>query len=104
MKSMEVTTQERQLNVIAEMTEYIMDEVSYAEIKSIDPFVCNDSEDIAVTLSFSRGTRFYDVTIDWKGSIIDFSNKIPKHMLVDIHNGICAGYLKGITDELFSKN
>lgn len=91
--------QDRQINILSEMLEFIVDEVSSAELVEICPNWDEETESVICAIVFSTGTRQYKVAFDWLGTIVDYSPKIPKHLLVDIHNGICAGYLKGILDE-----
>jgi len=93
------TREQRHLNILMEMTDYITNEVSCAELIEIDPRWDDELDMMFWVLSFSIGTNTYDITICWDGSICDYDRKMPKHLLVDIHNAICAGYLKGIMDE-----
>lgn len=96
---MNKTTEERHMTILDEMTDFIIREVSSAELIGIFPRWDNELDMMFWTLKFSIGTNIYDITICWDGSICEFDRKMPKHLLVDIHNGICAGYLKGIMDE-----
>jgi len=98
---MSKTIEDRHLNILTEMTEYIMDEVSCADLVEINPQWDDILEIMFLTLVFSIGTRNYDITFSWDGTIYNVSKKMPKHLLVDIHNGICAGYLKGIMQQVF---
>lgn len=102
MKPEEKTTQDRHLSILVEMTDYIVDEVSSAALMAVDPNWDDFTETMLLTLYFSIGTNEYRVTIDWMGTIYDYSPKMPKHLLVSIHNGICTGYLRGIMDQLLA--
>ena len=93
------TTEQRHLNILMEMTDYIVNEVASAELVEIDPQWYNDADLMLLTLTFSTGTRNHDITLAWDGTVYDVSKNMPRHLLVDIHNGICAGYLKGIMEE-----
>ena len=96
---MNKTTEERHISILDEMTDFIIKEVSSAELIEIDPRWDDELDMMFWLLSFSIGTNTYDITICWDGSICGYDRKMPKHLLVDIHNGICAGYLKGIMNE-----
>ena len=93
------TTEQRHLNILMEMTDYIVNEVASAELIEINPQWCNDTDVLLLTLTFSTGTRNHDITLTWDGTVYDVSKNMPRHLLVDIHNGICAGYLKGIMEQ-----
>ena len=100
MKNMIDKIKNGQINILNEMMDYIVDEVYYAALKQINPIWNEESESMVMELTFDRGTRSYNITYDWMGTILSYSEKMPKHMIIDIHNGICAGYLKGIMDEM----
>ena len=89
-----------QTNILDEMTEYIDDAVYYAVIIDYGDVWSEVDESVVRTLLFSRGTKEYQIKFDWSGTVINYSKKTPKHMLMDIHNAICGQYLNGIYNEL----
>lgn len=100
----EKTTKERQLNCILEIIDCILEETPYAVLKQYDPKYYKLRDELIVEFTLNRGTQDYKVAINWYGVIDSYSKKIPKHMLVDIHNGISDGYLKNILKELKEQN
>jgi hypothetical protein len=93
-----------QINILNEMCSYIDDAIYYAVIvSSIDEYN-TETEGIDRTLTFSRGTKNYKVSINWCGQITDVTRKIPAHMIVDIHNAICGQYLHGILEQATEAN
>lgn len=94
----------RHINILAEMTDYIEEMVSYASISGISYEINEEMEEVLCKLTFSRGTSEYDVAFNWCGMIDDYSKRMPRMLLVDIHNSICGQYLKGIMEEAESQN
>ena len=88
-----------QINILNEMCSYIDDAIYYAVIVSCQDNYNTQTDAVERTLTFSRGTKNYTVSINWCGEIIDTSSKIPAHMIVDIHNAICGQYLNGILEQ-----
>ena len=93
-----------QIKILNEMCSYIDDAVHYAVIVDCNDEYNTETEGIDRTLTFSRGTKNYKVTINWCGVIDDASPKIPTHMIIDIHNAICGQYLNGILEEAKQNN
>ena len=89
---------ERCINIFEEMTEYIANTIAYADITDIKYEIDDAMDELICILKFSRGTSEYLVGITWCGIIDQYSKKIPKMLLVDIHNAICGRYLKGIIE------
>ena len=102
-KPNEKTPSERQANVIYEMVDCICDNLPYVVLKQYDQNWNEENEELIVELTFNRGTNVYKISINWYGVIKSYSKKIPKHMLVDISNGISEGYLKEIFKEMRSQ-
>ena len=96
---MSKTTEQRHLSILLEMHGYIVNEVCSAELVEINTEWNNELDVMMFMMVFSTGENNYDITVSWDGVIHSWSKKMPKHLLVDIHNGICAGYLKGIMEE-----
>ena len=93
-----------QINILNEMCSYIDDAIYYAVIVECDDEYNTKTEGIDRTLTFSRGTKSYKVTINWCGAIDYTSPKTPAHMIVDIHNAICGQYLHGILEQAKEAN
>jgi len=93
-----------QINILNEMCSYIDDEIYYAVIVSYKDEYNTRTEGIDRTLTFSRGTKNYKVSINWCGQITDTTCKIPTHMIIDIHNAICGQYLNGILTQAKEHN
>ena len=93
-----------QIEILNEMCSYIDDEVYYAVIIDSKDEYNTKTEGVDRTLTFSRGTKNYKVSINWCGEITDTTSKIPTHMIVDIHNAICGHYLNGILEQATEAN
>jgi len=85
-----------QIQILNEMCSYIDDAIYYAVIVDCDDEYNTETEEIERTLTFSRGTKDYKISINWCGEIVDISPKTPAHMIIDIHNAICGQYLNAI--------
>jgi hypothetical protein len=101
---MDQTQIDRHINILTEMTDYIEETISYAVITGISYEVNETMEEVICKLEFNRGTSKGDVEFNWCGTISGYSKKMPRMLLVDIHNAICGQYLKGIMDEAKNKN
>ena len=101
---MDQTTIDRHMNVLIEMTDYIEEMVSYARITEISYDINEEMEEVICNLVLNRGTSEYNISFNWYGIISNYLKKMPRMLLVDIHNAICGQYLKGIMDEAKSKN
>lgn len=101
---MDKTQVDRHMNILIEMTDYIEEMVSYASITGISYEINEDMEEVLCQLTLSRGTSEYSVGFNWCGIIDEYSKKMPRMLLVDIHNAICGQYLKGIMDETKRRN
>jgi len=93
-----------QINILNEMCSYIDDAIYYAVITDRNDEYNTSTEGVDRTLTFSRGTKNYKVTINWCGVIDYTSPKTPVHMIVDIHNAICGQYLHGILEQATEAN
>ena len=93
-----------QISILNEMCSYIDDEIYYAVIIDSKDEYNTKTEGVDRTLTFSRGTKNYKVSINWCGEITDTTSKIPTHMIVDIHNAICGHYLNGILEQAAEAN
>ena len=93
-----------QINILNEMCSYIDDAIYYAVITDCNDEYNTRTEGIDRTLTFSRGTKNYKVTINWCGVIDYTSPKTPAHMIIDIHNAICGQYLHGILEQAKDAN
>lgn len=97
------TSEERQLNCIMEIVDCILEEIPYTVLKQYNHNYDKSKDEMIVELTLNTGITNYKISINWYGVITNYSKKIPKHMLVDIHNGISEGYLKNIINELREK-
>ena len=86
----------RHKNILDEITEWIEKDVSYIEFIGYEDEYDDVDKEIIRTLTFNRGNTNYMVSMNWYGIIYEYSDKLPRHMLVDIHNSICGTYLKEI--------
>ena len=86
----------RHNNILNEIAEWIEKDVSYIEVTGYEDRYDDANEEVIRTLNLNRGNRNYMISINWYGLIHEYSNKIPRHMLIDIHNSICGTYLKEI--------
>ena len=92
------------MGVLTEMAEYVEEHIPYAQIVEISYDIDNKVGEVICKIVLSRGTSEYKVAFNWCGVISSYSKTIPKMMLIDIHNGICGAYLKGIYEEMKSKS
>jgi len=86
----------RHNNILNEIAEWIEKDVSYIELTGYEDRYDDANEELIRTLTLNRGNKNYFVSINWYGIIHDYSDSMPKYMLVDIHNSICGTYLKEI--------
>jgi len=97
---MEQESIDRNINILSEMIELIEEECNYAVIKEIEYQVDEAKEEVLLNLTLNRGTRDYRVVMNWWGHINQLSKNMPSYILKDIHNAVCAGYLRSIYAEL----
>lgn len=93
----------RHMNVLMEMVDMITDECPYAVVREMDWEVDEGKEELLLKLTLNTGTSDYNFKMNWAGRIYSISKGMPKHMIADIHNAVCAEYLSQIYQELKSR-
>ena len=89
----------RHKHILSEIAEWIEKDVSYIEVVDQEDEYDDIDEEVIRTLILNRGNENYMISINWYGLIYDYSERMPRHMLADIHNSICGTYLKSILSE-----
>lgn len=88
------------VSILSEMTEMIEAKLSCAVISNIEDIYIKEKEEVIRTLTINRGTDYHTISFNWYGIIDSISKKFPSHIIIDVHNAICGGYLRSICDEI----